>query len=195
MKLNRRKRLWILALLLLLLAGAYGIRQQRARLRLEHARALAQQASSEQTRKLSERERRALHEQVRAAMSQLDRGQRAQLFQAQRQTRTAELKQLLKLPMRQQNARLEQEIRQAEQRRQQMAQAQISAGAGNRSNLPGTSTGRPRTVDPAQREARAKQRLDNTTPEERAVWSQYRQLVNQRRSELGLPPSSGRGWR
>src|SRR5581483_1564104 len=122
------------------------------------------------------------------------------------QNRTQELKKLLQLPKRERNAALDKEIRQSEERRRQFQQQTKGNGGSSKGgsangrpfgppNASATANGKGRSTDPAQREQRAKQRLDQTDPEERAVHSEYRQLMNQRRSQLGLPPLTGRGPR
>src|SRR5438105_3799933 len=128
---------------------------------------------------------------MRSAMNQLTPAQRSQHFKSQRQKRTEEIKKLLKLPKRERNAALDKEIRQSEERRRQFQQQGKGNGGPGSFGPPGT-TGKGRPTDPAQRDQRAKQRLDQTDPEERAAMSEYRQLLNQRRSQIGLPPLTGR---
>lgn len=194
------RRACALVVVLLFLAGCYWLhRQYRGKQNLERFEALAKTAFSDQARKLPEAERQELRKQMRGAMGQLTSAQRGDYFKAQRQKRTQELKRILQLPKKERNAALDKEIRQSEDgRRQFQQQAKANGGAppGGRGGPPGANgnaQGRP--ADPAQREQRAKQRLDQTDPEERAVMSEYRQLMNQRRSQIGLPPVTGRGPR
>ncbi len=197
----KRRACALSVVLLMLVGGCYwGFRQFRAKQNLAKVEALAQALAPEQARALPAPQRQELRKQMGTAMRQLTSQQRGQFFQVQRQKRTEELKRVLQLPKKQQVAYLDKEIKQSEQRRKQFEQMKKAGGGGT----PGRGFGPPgfaggsgkgRPIDPAQREQRAKQRLDRTTPEERAVSSQYRKLVNERRGQLGLPPMTGRGPR
>lgn len=196
-----KRRACALIVLLLLGYGCYwAYRQHRGKQNLAKVEALAQTLAADQTRKLPEPQRQELRTEMRTAMSQLTAQQRGQFFSAQRQRRTDEMKKVLKMPKQQQIAHLDREIKQSEERRRQFQQMQKAKGASSSGTSPPTfgfpgGAGKGRPSDPAQRELRSKQRLDRTTPEERAVSSEYRKLVNQRRTHLGLPPSTGRGPR
>lgn len=74
-----------------------------------------------------------------------------------------------------------------------------SAGSGGSSNAPSAERGRggggrSGYRDPERRNEWRKKRLDNSTPEGRAMRAEYYRLKAQRRAERGLASSSGRGW-
>jgi len=194
---NIAKRRWCaLIAVLLLLSGCYWIYgRYRAKQNLAKVEALARELAPEQARKLPEQQRRELFKQLQTAMRQLSPAQRGQMFQMQRQKRTEEMKRVLQLPKRQQLAHLDKEIKQSEERRRRFEQMQKANGGmrpgGGPPGFP-RGNGRSPPTDPAQREQRAKQRLDRSTAEERAVSSEYRKLLNDRRAQLGLPQSPGR---
>lgn len=191
--LKRKESALALMLLLVLALGIWFFREQRAKQNLEKFEALAKTAFSDQARKLPEPQRQELRTQMRGAMSQLTSAQRSEYFKAQRKKRTEEIKKTLQLPKAQRNAALDKDIRQSEERRRQMQQqGKAGGGPGPGGFGPPGGNGKGRPTDPAQREQRAKQRLDQTDPEERAVMSQYRQLMNERRGQFGLPPLGGR---
>lgn len=190
--LSRRTCALALVLLLLLIGVVWGYRHQRATQNLAKFEALTQAMAT--AGNLPEVQRQELRTSMRSAMQQLSPDQRNRYFAQQRQRRTVEMKRVIGLPRRERNTILDREIKQAEERRKQMQQAQKAPGkSGSGSSAAGGKSARP--LDPAQREQRSKQRLDMTTPEERAVSSEYRKLLNERRGQLGLPPATGRGPR
>ena len=72
------------------------------------------------------------------------------------------------------------------------------AGRGDRGGFggPGGRGDRPRTEE--DREARRRERLDNSSPEDRAYMMEYFKALNKRREERGLEPMrrwGGRGRR
>lgn len=118
----------------------------------------------------------------------------------------AETSSYFALPPRERRAELDRRIKSEEERRQRW-QAERGdrgpdgggrAGAAGDGRAPGGGAGRagppggggPRGGgDPI---ARGKQRLDRSTPEERAQRAEYRRAMDARRKELGLPPGDGR---
>lgn len=165
----------------------------------EMARALdLQQQLASADESMSEEQRRALWGQFREQMDQLSPEQQSQLrdsmrgqFEARMDRRMDEF---FALPSGQRVAYLDQQINEMEQRRQQFAggggplagprgDRQAGGGRGDRSSL-----------TPAERSQRSKQRLDRSTPDQRAKRSAYFAALNERREQRGLPPF-GRGPR
>jgi len=77
----------------------------------------------------------------------------------------------------------------------QAATAAPRGGGPGGAGVPGGTGGRPgggrRSED--ARNARSKQRIDSTSPEERAQSAEYRRAMDARRQQLGLSPGRGRG--
>src|SRR5262249_17005135 len=70
--------------------------------------------------------------------------------------------------------------------RQKEQQQNPAGGNGNGNGRRGGNGGRNMTA--AQRESRAKQRLDNSTPKERAQRAEYRKQLELRMQQRGLDP-------
>jgi hypothetical protein len=126
--------------------------------------------------------------------------QRRQLGAERRKAARERMARFFKLPKEEQLAELDKQIQRMEESRkawearqaERAARGEESNGAGGPGgNAAGAGgPGGPggwRRLGPEEREQRRKQFLDSTTPEERAQFSLYRQMLNQRRQELGLP--------
>lgn len=83
-----------------------------------------------------------------------------------------------------------------DQRRQQ--QASSGGGGGDGGQQAGRGRGQGRTgwdrVNPEARNERRLAMLNNTTPERRAKWTEFRRQMNDRRKERGLPEAGRGGW-
>jgi rubrerythrin len=195
-RLKNRKYAALAVAAVLLLAGAvWAVRGYLAYRQLAKVKAMSQQLK--EARQLTPAERQAKFADFRKAVGSLSPRQRQELFAEGRRASTDKLRQFLKMPKREQQAKLDQDIKRMEQRRQEFAKMrtdQAKSGSGpNAANPWGNrATGR---LDPDQRDERARRRLDNSTPEERAARSEYRQLLDQRRQQLGLPAGGRWGWR
>lgn len=126
---------------------------------------------------LSEDERRELTGELRSEMRQLSPEQRRRLFRERRQRRVEELKAYFALPPGQRIAFLDRKIAEMEEARPRWQEVR-GQGAFPRP---------PRSTDPDERERRRRDRLDSTTPEERAMMKEFFQAMGQRRQQLGLP--------
>lgn len=191
-RLKNRKFVALAVAALVMLAGVvWAVRGYRAHRQLAKVQAMGQQLR--EARQLSPAERQVQWAAFRKEVDKLTPRQRQELFAQRRKASTDRLRQFLKMNKREQQAKLDQDIKRMEQRRQEFAkmgnnQARMGSGA-NWNNRPINR------LDPDQRDERARRRLDNSTPEERAAHSEYRQLLDQRRQQLGLPSSGRWGWR
>ncbi|MCE5266889.1 MAG: hypothetical protein LLG00_03270 [Planctomycetaceae bacterium] len=148
--------------------------------------------------------------EIRQAMEKLSPDQRRQVHQAwgeQRQRQAdKEIDDFFNLPPEKRVAELDKRIQEMEKRRkeweQRRAEAQAKAASGQsagqtpgRGNPGGPRGGR--SSNPTARSERANQRLDNSSPAQRAQRQAYRTALQQRRIQLGLPvnPWQGRGPR
>jgi hypothetical protein len=193
----RNRRRWLLALIALLAllvgVGAYGTVRGRGDVaRVQQLRKelfTAKNATPEQ--------RKATAEQFRQEMRKLSPDQRSELFMAGQREAVARLDAYLAMSPAEKRQHLDREIDRMEQRRKEWA---------NRPPRPGGPPGtgqrpggdRPRSAE--ETEKRRKERLDRTTPEQRALRDQlrakgerFRNDLNQRRAQRGLPPTNGPG--
>jgi hypothetical protein len=88
---------------------------------------------------------------------------------------------------------LDRMIKEMEQRRQ----ARQAQGGGRGQGPPGGGPNGPwgpRDRSASSRDASRQERLDNTTPAERAQMTQFFRDLNARRQQLGLPTGGGRGF-
>ncbi len=143
---------------------------------------LREQLTSNEARALPREKRRELWREFRQEAEKLTPDQRRQLW-ADRANRFQErLEKFAKASQKERIAMLDEQIKREEQFRSNAANQGV-----NRGNWGGSGT-------PEDREQRRRQRLDNTTPEQRALMAEFRQQLQQRRQQLGLSPSPwGRG--
>jgi hypothetical protein len=154
---------------------------------------------------LSDTDRRTLFEQMRTKMDALPDSARREVREAGRQVfeqrMEARISEILAMPPAQRIKALDADIDQAEKRRAEWAKrAQANASqTGAKGGQPGANgqkgggQRRPVAVNDSQRVDRLKNRLDRSSPESRAKRNAYAQLVNQRRQQRGLPPTTGGG--
>ena len=188
---NRRRRLALLLLLLLLFG--FGI----ARLawpdrKLAAAMSLRSELASPASRALSSEERRKKWLALREAEKQLSPAQRRELSAESRKRRQAEMAKYFRMSQADKTRFLDEQIR-----RTQRPGPQASApggGGGGATPAPGQRTdGGTRGGSDAQRDERRRDRLDSTTPAERAQMAQFFHDLAARRSQRGLPMGSGSG--
>src|SRR5205814_185050 len=140
-------------------------------------------------RQLPPEQRRELQTQFRQEVAKLSPAQRGQLGEGRRQQSRERLKQFFRLSRAEQKKYLDAEIKRMEARRQEMARN----GSGPPPGRAGNAGGGPRAATPEQRDQRRRQRLDQTSPEDRALASEYFKQLAERRRQLGLPATSFRG--
>jgi hypothetical protein len=199
---KRKRSVLALLLLLLLLAGAGAYRRFGADPALAKAQALQQQLRAQAARNLSPQQRRELWQQFRATARTLSPRQRRELGRDRRLARQKQLKEYFKLSKRDRTAYLDRQIDRMQARRREQQRNQSGArggngpaGAGGRGpGAGGWGAGGPGGGSSAQdRLQRRMAWLDQTTPDERAMWSAYRKDLNQRLQQRGLPTWGGRG--
>lgn len=147
---------------------------------------------------LPEAQRDQLRDQFRQRVSSLTDDQRRALFaggrEQWRQREQQRMDAFFALSRADQQKQLDDSINRMLQRRNEQNQ---NPSAGNRDGRGerGNGGGGGRNMTPAQRESRAKQRLDNSTPKERAQRAEYRRRMQERMQQRGIPEQTGRGRR
>jgi hypothetical protein len=94
------------------------------------------------------------------------------------------------LPEDQRTAALDKQIDDMEKQRKEWAKRRAERGGGARGDRP---RGFGRNMDPSQQNQMRKRMLDNTSPQQRAMFGEYFKQLQQRRKERGLPPMRGPG--
>ncbi|MEM8947047.1 MAG: hypothetical protein AAGD11_17875 [Planctomycetota bacterium] len=142
----------------------------------------AKQMQSEMLQKMesmSPDERRESRDNFRQMAQGLSEDQRRQLGEGFRRFFMQRMDQLLAMPREQQIQEIDQLIQRMEERRQ-------SGGGGEGRPDRGRGGG-----SQAERDQRHKQMLDRTSPDQRAKMDKIKDLINDRREELGLEPMKG----
>jgi len=143
----------------------------------------------ERMEQMPDEERRAQWGEFRARVDELSDEQRREFFEGSRdffQARMLDrMNHLLDLPPEEQKKELDEQIDRMEQRRKEReaggeARGDRGGGGGPGGRGGGGGNG-------------GKGRLDRSTPEMRAKMDRYRDLLNARREERGLPPIEGGG--
>jgi hypothetical protein len=191
------KRRWLrrsvlLALLLLVAYGSY--RLVRPDPNLKKVRRLQSEFASAQAKEWTPEQRREKFQEMRTAMEQLTPAQRDDLA-AERQKRFEdELRRYAQLSPAEKIRHLDEQINRAERMRQQFAQRNAN-GSGQRAASQGPGAfgaggprqgGPGRNASPEERERRRKERLNNTSPEFRALLDNFRKDMENRRRQRGL---------
>jgi hypothetical protein len=190
----RRRRRWLLALIALLLllvaVGTYG--SVRGRGDVAKVRQLRNELFA--SKGATPEQRKATVEQFRQEMRKLSPDQRSELFTAGQKQAIARLDAYFAMSPAEKRRHLDGAIDRMEQRGKERSTR--PPGAGGSGRRPGGD--RPRSAEEVEK--RRKDRLDRTTPEQRALMDQlrakgerFRNDLNQRRAQRGLPPANGRG--
>ncbi len=194
---TRRRRL-LLALALLLLLGIAGGTWSALRSAAQVAKVeeLGKQLR-EAGRNLPADQRRERWQEFRQEMDKLTPEQRrqvgAKISEERRRTLRAKLQQYFAMSRKEQQAFLDGEINRMEARRRQRERDRAqggtnAAGAGGPGNRGNWSK-----LSPAERDRMRQQRIDSSTPEDRAMTSEFFKQLNERRQQRGLPVRTGRG--
>jgi hypothetical protein len=214
----RKSRWLVLLVLLFFVGGTYGayrmIRTDPKLKKVRDLRAAMYAANRDET---TPDERQEKWRQLREAMEQLSDQQRKQMRDETAKERIkrqeAEFKRYANMSEQEKTQFLDERIQRSEEARRRREQAQqqgLTAGpadggtsSARRSGAPNGSatdangaaeadTARP-TPTPEDWDARRKLRLDETTPEFRAMRDNFFADLRARSQQLGLPPRSGRG--
>jgi hypothetical protein len=173
---TRRRALVTLGLLGTVAVLLWVVWRHRPNPHWARAKELRQQLASEQGRKLSNEQRRELMGRLKTEMEKLPPAQRRDLFREKQQK---DMKRYFAMSKQEKQKHLDSQIDRMEQWRREAA---ANKGAG-----PGTSPpSKRRTTDPEEREKRKKERLDRTTPEERAQRAEFFKDLQARRQQRGL---------
>jgi hypothetical protein len=187
-----RKRRWyrLGALLLLLLLGYGSYRAVRPDPNMKRVKQLREDFAAH-GKEWSPDERQAKGKQMRDAMAKLSPGQRDTLAAEGRKRFQQQLERYHRMGPAEKTHYLDERIDQMERMRQQMAQRN-RGGTGGPGTF-GAGPGGPGFGGSAEdRERRRKERLDQTTPEFRALMDQFRKDMNARRQQRGMPTMGGR---
>jgi hypothetical protein len=187
MKMPTRKRMVTAAAVLAALLIGLLLWHFRPDPQVARARELARAASEN----VDPAERRRRWEEFNRAQRQLSPAQRREVFGDFRKRRQAELDRYFKMSKAEKTRWLDQQIDRMEQLRR-AGQANGRPPGQGRPPGPGGPPGQGRpNLSAEDRENRRKQRLDSTTPEERAQRDQIRKDLALRRAQRGLPPLPG----
>jgi hypothetical protein len=194
----KRKRIrWALLallLLLLLLLGLGARKRVQASRQEAKVKELRGRLTGEAGRKLSPDQRREAWRQLRRETEKLSPRQRKALAAGRRKAFRDRLGRFFKLPPKERLAELDRDIQRLEEARRRW-QASRASGAGGPGQAWGAGPaggggpggrGRGRAMSWEDRQRMRKQRLDDSTPEERAQRAEYFRLLQQRRQQLGL---------
>lgn len=188
---NRKRRWYRLAALLLLLLLGYGtFRAVRPDPNLKKVKQLREEFTAH-AKDWTPDQRQQKGREMRTAMEKLSPEQRRALAAEGRQRFQQDLERYRRMNQSEKVHYLDERINQMEKMRQQMAQ--LGAGGPRPGGGPGTfgagpgGSGRP-SMSEEDRDRRRKERLDQTTPEFRALMDQFRKDLAARRQQRGLPP-------
>jgi hypothetical protein len=156
--------------------------------RLAKARELRNELTGANARNMDPQERRQKWEQFRREQEQLSPAERKELWADVRQKRQEEMKRYFAMSPAQKTAYLDDRINRMEQMRKQREAAQKAQGGSGGTAAPLGPPGGQRSQE--ERERLRKERLDDSTPEERAMRDQYFKDLQARRAQRGLPALS-----
>lgn len=163
--------------------------------RVNTAKRLRDELSGEKGKALTSEQRQQKWRQLRQTMEKMTPAQREVLRAEDRKRRTAELGKYFSLSPAEKARYLDERIKRMNQMSQGRAVGPGSANrgpAGGQNNRGGTGAGSPTGGrSTAARDGRRQDRLDGSTPAERAMLAQYMSDLSARRRQLGLPAMGG----
>jgi hypothetical protein len=199
----RRRKRWLLLLLLLLFLIGGTVWATRPDPHLARAKELQAELFSPEAKNLSPEDRKAKFEQYRAEVKNLTPEQKKELSEPMRAKMRADLERYHAMSQEEKARHLDEVIDRSEKMRKEREQRAKAnggqpggggpGGGGPRGGPGGGPGGGPngpggsRTA--ADIEKRRKERLDQSTPEERAMRDEFRRDLEARRKQRGLPPS------
>ncbi len=201
---RNRQRLTLVGIVLALAAlGAGMYRHYRPDPQLAKIRELSAQLRAG-GRQMPRDQRRQAGRALRQEMRKLTPEQRRELGKARQEHWREQMKKFFQSSKEEQTAYLDRLIKQgeepatlAESKREQSSGCRGCQQRQQDQNANGDRSGRRQRGDgsPEAQESRRKQALDRSTPEDRAMRAEFRQMVQERRQQLGLPAQSGGGGR
>jgi hypothetical protein len=198
---DKRKTTVIVVVLLLLALGAWAFGLLGG---TDPAIAALEQLRDQMSnRSLPDGQRQQLRDDFRARLGSLSDDQRRAFFQSGRQfwMQRAEqrMDEFFTLTASDQQRQLDEMLSRMSARRNQAPGANRQQ---RRSAGPGSDGGRGRNMTDAQRDERAKRRLDHSSPKMRAQFAEFRRRLNERAQQRGIDPGNlpgryprGDGWR
>jgi hypothetical protein len=153
---------------------------------LAKVKAMEQELARTAGDKVDPAERRRRWEEFNREQRKLSPAQRRQLGEEFRKQRQAEVDRYFKMSKAEKTRWLDQQIDRMERMRRSRPPNGGPGAPPGAGGPPGPGRG---NLSPEQRENRRKQRLDSTTPEERAQRDQLRKDLAARRAQRGLPAS------
>jgi uncharacterized membrane protein YgcG len=185
---RRRRRRWLLALLFLLLVGGIGL-AVRPDPKVARAKALQDELFANRPSGPPTPESRAKMDELRQVMSSMTRDQKDQLFAPMREKMKADFNNYFTMSPKEKQQVLDQQIDREEKwkkEREKSGKTNTGGKGGSPGGGGGPGGGGPKTPD--QVKDRSKQRLDNSSPEDRAKRDQFRKDMENRRKQRGLAP-------
>jgi hypothetical protein len=187
---KRSRKRWLLAVLvLLLLLTGLGAWYLWSDAQVARAKEMRRELTSAATRKLPAAERRQKWEAFRKEEEKLSAAQRKALWEDARKQRKKEVERYFSLSKADKTKWLDEQIDRMEaQRRERQAGGGGGPGRSGQGGTfaNGTGPGGGGNLSAEDRERLRKQRLDSTTPEERAQFDQLRKDMAARRTQRGL---------
>ncbi len=156
---------------------------------LERVKAMRRELFREESKKLPPEERSAKWKELRAATERLSAAQQNELAKEGMQRFQAELSNYAKLAPKEQTRYLDQQIDKMEAGRKKMNQAKGKSDAPGASQQNGGANQKKKdgkSLSGEERERFRKQRLDNSTPEFRALTDRYRKDMQKRLQQRGI---------
>jgi TolA-binding protein len=178
-----RRRIVLSVILLLLCSSACAAWYYRPNPHLAAVKQLQKELFSPAGRQLSQDDRRQKFEKLREEVNMLTAAQRLGLRADGMRRRTDQLNRFFKLSKDEKARYLDNLIDREEQRRQ----ARQDGGGGPPNPRAANSAGTPQ-----ERDKRREDALDSLSATQRAEWTEFRQEMNARRQELGLPVNNRR---
>ena len=185
---SRRGMLIGLALLLILgTAWAYG--SFRPDPKVIEARRLRDQLSAAAGKQLPPEKRQELWKSFNTQVRQLSPAQREELLKGRSGGFQDRISKYFQTPNTQRAAFLDAEINRSEGMRKEREKGKQSGAPPAASRQP--PSGKAKTAE--ERDKRKRERLDQSTPEQRAMAAEYFKALNQRRQQRGLGPAGAPG--
>ena len=196
----RKRRYFLLGLFLLIGVILFvTVRPSGSRANLVKMQEIQKQLSSAEGSKLSPEEKSQMMKEMRDLGKNLSPDQRKEMSEAGRKRFEEELKRYVQLPKKEQLKYVDEKIDREENFRKQMNSKQgtpfgMPTGSPPTGLMSSTSTGKSGPGDThtaEEKEKMRKARLDQTTPEFRALMDRFRHDMEARRQQRGLPPAPG----